>query len=94
ELGLELNEDNMGNIKELIDKCIEDPSFKDGRDKARSETWVHIGEGAVRSVDFVLKKYDEVVKKASEEKAVSEKGKAKSKKPVSKRKESKKSEKK
>ncbi len=94
ELGLELNEDNMGNIKELIDKCIEDPSFKDGRDKARSETWVHIGEGAVRSVDFVLKKYYEVVKKASEEKAVSEKGKAKSKKPVSKRKESKKSEKK
>ena len=83
----------MGNIKELIDKCIEDPSFKDGRDKARSETWVHIGEGAVRSVDFVLKKYDEVIKKASEE-AVSEKGKDKSKKTVSKRKESKKSEKK
>ncbi len=86
ELGLELNEDNMGNIKDLIDKCIEDPSFKDGRDKARSETWVHIGEGSERSVDFVLKKYNEVVKKAAEGKNASEQVKRKSKKTVLKRK--------
>ena len=87
ELGLELNKDNMYNIKELIDKCIEEPSFKDGRDKARSETWVHIGEGAVRTVDFVLKKYGEVAKKATEEKTVPDQNKRKSKKPVLKRKE-------
>ena len=67
DLGMELNEDNIGNIKEIIDKCIEDPSFKAGRDKARAETWVHIGESTKRSVDFILEKYNEVVEKKAEE---------------------------
>ena len=77
-LGIELNENNIGDIKELIDRCIEDPSFKEGREKARSETWVHIGEGTSRSVDFVLKKYDETVaRKAAEAKSASEKANSK-----------------
>ncbi len=67
ELGIELTDDNVGNIKDLIDKCIDDPSFKAGRDKAREQTWVNIGEGAKRSVDFVLDKYNEVVAKRAEE---------------------------
>ncbi len=73
ELGLELNENNVGSIKELIDRCIEDPSFAKGRDKARKETWVHIGEGTKRAVDFVIKKYNEVVAEKSAEKAAEEK---------------------
>lgn len=70
DLGLELNDDNVGEIKTLIDRCIEDPSFAAGRDKARSETWMHMGEGATRSVDFVLKKYNDVLsaKRAEEKK--------------------------
>ena len=69
--GLELNEDNVDNIKDLIDRCIEDPSFQQGRDKARAETWVHMGEGTKRSVDFIIKKYEDVVakKKAEDEAA-------------------------
>ena len=59
-IGLELNDENMKDIKQLIDKCIDDPSFSKGRNKARSETWVHMGEGAKRSVDFIMKKYGEV----------------------------------
>ncbi|SCW65666.1 CDP-glycerol glycerophosphotransferase, TagB/SpsB family [Ruminococcaceae bacterium YRB3002] len=59
-LGFELNDDNAGDIKTLIDTCIEDPSFVSGRQKARSETWFHIGEGTKRTVDFVLKKYDDI----------------------------------
>ena len=62
-IGLELNDENIGDIKKLIDRCIDDPSFGEGRDKARSETWVHIGEGAVRSVDFIMEKYREVTSK-------------------------------
>ena len=69
ELGLELNEDNVSNIKDLIDRCIEDPSFAKGRDKARAETWVPMGNGAELTVDFIIEKYNEVVarKKAKEE---------------------------
>ena len=62
-LGLELTKDNVDCIKDLIDRCIEDPSFQTGRDNARSETWVHIGEGTTRSVDYILKKYNEVTAK-------------------------------
>ena len=63
ELGIELNEENVGNIKELIDKCIDDPSFSKGRDKARSETWVPMGNGAELTVDYILKKYNEIISK-------------------------------
>ncbi len=59
-IGLELNDRNIGDIKQLIDRCIEDPSFGKGREKARSETWVHMGEGAKRSVDFIMEKYNAV----------------------------------
>ena len=68
ELGLELNEENVSDVKSLIDRCLEDPSFAKGRDKARAETWVPMGEGTKRTVDFIMKKYDEVVAKASENK--------------------------
>lgn len=74
ELGLELNEDNVNNIKELIDRCIEDPSFGKGRDKARSETWIPMGNGAELTVDFIIKKYNEVIAKKKAEKETSEKG--------------------
>ena len=77
-IGLELNDKNMGDIKDLIDRCIDDPSFAEGRTKARSETWVHIGEGAERSVDFIMKKYKEVVTSYSQTES-EEKGSSKHK---------------
>jgi hypothetical protein len=58
-LGLELNENNKDKIKDLIDKCIEDPSFTKGREKARSDIWVHIGESAERSADYIISKVKE-----------------------------------
>ena len=63
ELGLELNEDNVEDIKNLIDRCIEEPAFSKGRDKARAETWVPMGNGAELTVDFIMEKYSEVVSK-------------------------------
>ena len=73
ELGLELNDDNVDNIKELIDRCIDDSSFAKGRDKARSETWVPMGCGAKNTVDFIIEKYNEVVNKASAKEAEADK---------------------
>ena len=69
ELGIELTDENVGDIKNLIDRCIEDSSFKEGRDKARSQTWAHIGEGTKRCVDFVMKEYSDVIKKKAAEEA-------------------------
>jgi hypothetical protein len=58
-LGLELNDGNKDKVKDLIDKCIEDPSFTEGREKARSDIWVHIGESAERSADYIISKVKE-----------------------------------
>lgn len=64
-LGLELNENNADDIKNLIDRCIEDPSFTEGREKARQDTWMHIGESAKLSSDFIVKKYKDAVEKGN-----------------------------
>ena len=50
----------MGNLKELIDKCINEEKYAEGRKKAISETWAHQGEGAKRVVDFIVKKQEEL----------------------------------
>ncbi|MBO4604144.1 MAG: CDP-glycerol glycerophosphotransferase family protein [Clostridiales bacterium] len=77
-LGLELTDENIADIKGLIDRCIEDPSFGEGRDRARSETWVNIGQGAERAADFVIRKLGEVkAKRAEEEKIAQEAAKNK-----------------
>ena len=62
-IGEQINHDNINDIKTIIDKVLNDPYYKEGRDKARSETWVHIGEGAVRTVDYVTNKYKDIVKR-------------------------------
>ena len=63
KIGLELNEDNLSNIKDLIDKGINEAQFKEGRDWVRENTWVHVGEGASRTADFIEKKLHEYQEK-------------------------------
>ena len=59
-IGQKLTEGNLGAIKEMIDTCIDDPKYAEGRSEVRAETWVHQGEGAVRVVDYLVKKYSEL----------------------------------
>ena len=59
-LGKELTKKSLGNMKELIDECIEDSQYKEGRQSVKRETWEHFGLGAERTVDYILKKYEEL----------------------------------
>ena len=59
-LGRELTEDNMNNLKELIDSCLSDAQYVEGRRQVKAETWEHVGEGAVRTVDYLINKYEEL----------------------------------
>lgn len=65
-LGKELTEENMENIGELVEACLNDPSFAKSRQSVIEETWEHRGEGAVRAVDYLLRKYDEITSKEKE----------------------------
>ena len=60
-LGRELTTESAENLKELIDSCLTDPQYADGRRQVKAETWEHAGSGAVRVVDYLLNKYDELV---------------------------------
>lgn len=62
-LGVQLTEDNMEGLKDIIDGCITDPSFKEGRESVKSETWAHFGEGAQRAAEYLIKKYESLEEK-------------------------------
>ncbi len=61
-IGCQLTEDNMENLKELIDSCISDPKYAEGRRSVKAETWEHCGEGAERAAEYLINKYDELTK--------------------------------
>lgn len=63
EIGQQLTEENLGSIKNVIDACLNDTKYSNGRDKARSDTWVHIGEAATRTTDYLIAKHKELTKK-------------------------------
>ncbi len=53
KIGMELNISNQKDIKELISECLHHEEFRQGREQARRETWMHMGEGAQRTVDYI-----------------------------------------
>lgn len=61
-LGQQLTTDNMEHLKDLIDTCLDDAQYAEGRRQVKEETWACAGEGAVRTVDYLLKKYEELTK--------------------------------
>ena len=66
-IGQELNEENMDSLKEMIDSCLSDEKYAQGRQEVIRETWEHRGEGTQRAVDYILSKYEQL-KPAEEEK--------------------------
>ena len=59
-LGRQLTGENMQDLKSLIDTCLEDPRYAESRRQVKDETWAYRGEGAKRTVDYLLNKYNEL----------------------------------
>lgn len=59
-IGRKLTIDNLDSLKEMIDECIQEPRYAEGREEARMETWEYKGEGAKRVVDYLMQKYEEL----------------------------------
>lgn len=59
-LGRELTEDNMDCLKELIDSCLSDAQYVEGRRQVKAETWEFVGQGAQRTADYLINKYEEL----------------------------------
>ena len=59
-LGCQLSEENMQNLKELIDMCLTDLQYAEGRQAVKAETWECFGEGAKCAADYLINKYEEL----------------------------------
>ena len=56
-IGHELTEENMKDIKAVIDTCLQNSQYTTGREQVKQETWEYQGEGAKRAVDYLIQKY-------------------------------------
>ena len=59
-LGEELNTGNMDNLKDLIDGCLSDPRYAEGRRSVKEETWANFGSGAKATADYLVNKLNEL----------------------------------
>lgn len=59
-LGCQLTEDNMDHLQDMIDSCLTDLRYAEGRRSVKEETWAYVGEGAKRTVDYLLNLYEEL----------------------------------
>lgn len=66
-IGPILSENNLENIKELINTALEDKSYENSRHEVRDETWMYRGEGAQRAADYLIAKYKELTREAEKE---------------------------
>lgn len=60
-LGCQLTEENMGHLKDIIDSCLTDPRYAEGRRTVKEETWAYAGEGAKRTVDYLLSQCEKLM---------------------------------
>lgn len=60
ELGLPLKEEQFKDFKKVIDTVIESDQYIRGRDRARKEAWMHMGNGAAKTVSYLLEKSAEL----------------------------------
>lgn len=58
-LGVELTENNLPDIKSLIDSCLTETSVAEGRRQVKEETWANFGRGAEVAAEYLLNKQKE-----------------------------------
>ena len=53
KLGLPLTKEELPKLGELIDRCLHESRFREGRAEARQQAWCCMGEGAKNTVDYL-----------------------------------------
>ena len=55
-IGLQLKEEDLSDLRPLLDACLHDPKYAEGRVWAREETWMHIGKSAALTAEYLIEK--------------------------------------
>lgn len=58
-IGEKLTQEHIGEVKSLIDQCLIEEKYAQGRLQVREETWQCYGQGAEMTVDWLIEKHDE-----------------------------------
>ena len=66
KIGLQLTEERFGQLRELIQDCLENPEFQQGRDQARAESWTPMGGSAARVADYLIEKQRKLLAERTE----------------------------
>lgn len=65
-IGEKLSGDELDKLPEIIERCLTERKYADGREEVRNETWCNRGEGAVRAAQYIISKYEELTAKEAE----------------------------
>lgn len=60
ELGIKLDKNDFSRMKEIIDSVIENKDLKNARSRVRDEAWQYKGQGAEKTVDWLLNKQNQI----------------------------------
>lgn len=61
ELGVSLKAKDFPKMREVIDELLRRDQGDEAREKVRNEAWQHVGESAEKTVDYMIRKYQELV---------------------------------
>lgn len=56
KIGKQLNKDDLGDLRSVIDSVLNDKSYRDALAAARDETWAYRGQAAERITDYLIEK--------------------------------------
>ena len=55
-IGRQLRQEDLPQMKAVIDEMLQSPSYREAIERAREETWAHPGEAAARTADYLIEK--------------------------------------
>ena len=64
QLGIELKEEDFGDLKYIIDKAMKDDIYSNGRKYVRQLAWNCKGKAAENVVDYLVEKHKELLGEA------------------------------
>lgn len=65
QLGIELKEEDFGDLKYIIDKAMKDDIYSSGRKYVRQQAWNCKGKAAQNVVDYLVEKHKELLGEAN-----------------------------
>ena len=66
-VGQKLTKDNFTDIRTMIDECLSDTKYTEGREELRRQIWAYRGEGAKRTAEYLINKHAEINRETGEE---------------------------